>query len=276
QADYLIPAPAHLESLEEVATPCGASSASFSLSTPLMTKSENTVEPIEFVQKLADAAGISGLNISTTEVLLKQRVQTIHDSKRGTIFSSVDGTTSNLSDIKSADELWTALTNGVWIDNPAKQIPQAKFSLLGNIPPSSFEMLAQSKSNLSDALVLMPFGWRGATSTGLMSPIMSKLFQESDMRSLAGHAFVNPKTAASQGLEDGDTAELQTQNGTTNVFVKTDAKIMPGVIHAAVGPSPNKSETQDHFNGEGVLALCTVQDNGTWRLTEATLKNVKA
>jgi anaerobic selenocysteine-containing dehydrogenase len=117
----------------------------------------------------------------------------------------------------------------------------------------------------------MPFGWRGATMTAAVAPVMSKLFQESHLRALGGRVHINPATAAACGLADGESARVTTAAGTLAMPVVVDASVMPGLLHAAVGPVPNKTATAVRPEGEGVLALCTLQDDGSWRFTEASI-----
>ena len=100
---------------------------------------------------------------------------------------------------------------------------------------------------------------------------MSKVFQESDLRDVAGRVFVNPSTAASAGVKSGGRALVRTRTGSATVTVVESEAVMPGVISGVVGPLPNGVTTGDELTNDGVLALCDLQDDGTWRLTGATL-----
>jgi hypothetical protein len=75
----VIPAPAHLESLQEMPTSDEAALASFSLSAPLLTPPEGVTEPVDFVQGLATATGVALVGGSPTD-LLKSRVAAIYEN----------------------------------------------------------------------------------------------------------------------------------------------------------------------------------------------------
>jgi len=50
--------------------------------------------------------------------------------------------------------------------------------------------------------------------------MMSKLYQESNLRENAGTIRMNPKTAAEKGIEDRQEVLLRTQQGSMKVSVK--------------------------------------------------------
>ena len=116
-------------------------------------------------------------------------------------------------------------------------------------------------------LMLMPTGWRAAVDSGALSPLMSKVFQESDLRDVAGRVFVNPSTAASAGVTSGGRALVRTRTGSATVTVIESETVMPGVISGVVGPLPNGATTKDELDNDDILALCDLQEDGTWRVT---------
>jgi len=104
--------------------------------------------------------------------------------------------------------------------------------------------------------------------------VMSKVFQESDLRMNGGTVLLNPKTALLFGLKNEDRASVRTKNGLLIARVLCDPTVKPGLLHAAVGPLPNGTPVADEEQSAGVLSLCTIQDDGSWRFTEATIEKV--
>jgi len=148
-ADYVVPAPLYLESLDEAPTPAGAAAAAFSLSPPLVPAPSGVLAPADFILKLA------GETASYADIL-KQRVAALKKENRGAVFAYADGKVARVSEIPSAAELWKLLSSGaVWIDDP---LPQR-----------------------SAALPALAAGSAGPPVR--RTPLMSKLYQESGLRS---------------------------------------------------------------------------------------------
>ncbi len=117
----------------------------------------------------------------------------------------------------------------------------------------------------------MPYGVRGATASAQVSPVLSKVFQESNLKDLDGTALLHPGTATSYGLADGDSATMHNRAGTMRVVVRCDGAVLPGVVHVAAGPRRNNSDAPGCVGGEGILSLCEPGSDGTWRMTTATI-----
>jgi anaerobic selenocysteine-containing dehydrogenase len=262
-SDYIIPSPACLESLSDIPTPIGNSVATFALSTPLLKKQEYTTEPIDVIKEIASRLNIIS-EIPTIEELLKQKVEAIHSQKRGSIFVYANHSFVNVKDISSPVELWTKLTEGaVWIDESSKQTSPNKFTF--NLAP------VLTKESKSEGIPLIAYGWRGATSSAQISPILSKVFQETELRNVNGVVSINPTTAQQLGMMQKEHATLTTKNGSMKVIVKIESTVRPGIIEASIAPLLNGIETPLHPNGNNILNLCEVTDNGTWRITTANL-----
>ncbi|MGA2132722.1 MAG: hypothetical protein ABSH50_10550 [Bryobacteraceae bacterium] len=148
-ANYVIPSLMYLESLDEAPTPIGAVAAGFSLSPPLTAAPSDVTPPAEFVLRLAgNAAGYIDI--------LKQRVAALKKDNRGSVFSYADAKSTRVRDLASQDNLWKLLLAGAaWIDEPLTQrsvgLPDPKAESAG--PPAR------------------------------RTPLMSKLYQESGLRS---------------------------------------------------------------------------------------------
>ena len=65
------------------------------------------------------------------------------------------------------------------------------------------------------------------------SPILSKLYQESNLRLAPDHVALHP----SYGIEDGARATLQTALGQCPVQVTVDAGVPPGLVQVSATPA---------------------------------------
>jgi anaerobic selenocysteine-containing dehydrogenase len=267
-ADYLVPCPAPYESLEEVSTPPGARRSSFAMSIPLMQPPETSVDPVAFLAKVADAAGLPPAEAATTESCLRQRVHDIWLSRRGVFAGPEASTRTSVRDISKEEELWKGLSEGgCWIDDLEESKGISRLSLLGTLAPGQIPASTAGGPSLK----LIPFGWRNATMTAHVAPVMSKLFQESHLRNLGGQVHINPATLAASGLADGTPLTITTAVGQMTAQAVADPSVIPGIIHAAVGPSPNNTASANQPGVEGLLQLCTVRDDGSWRITDVTI-----
>jgi anaerobic selenocysteine-containing dehydrogenase len=260
-ADILLPSPGHLESMQDIPTNSDTSKASFSLSAPLLKKNEDSIDPLDVLRAMAPRIGVMS-EIPTHEELLKAKVAAIHASQRGVLFTYADGNSVTISDVSSADDLWTALTAGaVWIDSESKQSKPRLITLNIAVPPM--------QKQKEETLTMIATGWRGGVSASHMSPILSKIFQETELRPVDGSVSLNPVTANAVGLAKGSSATLSTSRGSANVTIMIDPTVRPGVIETAIGPSLNGKETPANFTGTTLLHLCEVANDGTWRITPA-------
>jgi len=284
-ADYILPAPAHMEILDDVPNSACSPLASFSITVPLMDAPEGAKHPAEYIAQLATAAGVAlpeGLKEIKTEELLKKRADAIYKTGRGEMFNPTGGKVEKLAEIKSAADFWKALKKGAcWFDAEPAQFAPAQIRLTGpsmlsehreDDPDSKwFSALFGGKTGNRDfPLVLMPFGWRGAAS-GALPPLLTKLYRDSDLRASPRLALINPETAAKYRVADGQKIVIETIAGDYGAVAAYDASVMPGVIQIAAGPSARSFGDADDSE-PGVLSICEISDNGTWRITRARLR----
>ena len=216
-ADYVIPAPMYLESLDEAPTPAGAIVAGFSLSPALLTAPPKLTPPAEFVLRLAH-------NFATYPDVLKQRVAALKKDGRGTVFTYPDAKSTRVSDIASAGDLWKAMLGGAaWFDDPLRGGTGLRpVSFPSNVP----ETVDDPVPTPEYPLILIaadsppPHG----------SPLMSKLYRESGLRRSTNAATVHPETGRAHGLADGCRAIVRSPAGAFTVQALFDAAVMPGVI----------------------------------------------
>jgi menaquinone reductase, molybdopterin-binding-like subunit len=270
-ADYLVPSPAAYESIVEITTPHGASRATLALSTPLHARPAFALDPVTFMARLAEAAGLPAIASASTEQQIRQRAGAIWLSKRGSVTSAANSLTA-AKDFTSEEAFWKALTEGgYWTDEESRTKQAATFSLLGSIPADAFRAAATSSSSDGAALKLIPFGWSCTTGSAQVAPVMSKLFQESHLRNLGGQVHINPKTLAANELTDAGQVRVTTAVGTITARAVADPTVMPGIIYASVGPAPNNAAPKDKPEADGILEICAVEADGSWRITNATI-----
>ena len=275
-ADLLIPTPAPFESFVDSPTPPNAVKASFAVAAPLLPLPEGIVDPLEVLGKLFSNPG-------TTEQYLRGRVEAIWKRGEGTIFSYKDGSTTDMKSIGSADECWTKLVSGaLWLDmaRPGKSLP--KVSLQGKGSNAIERMIASASRPERDAashdsrfpLTFIPFMYPGGSGVGQVSPLMTKVFRESGLRSTSDIAIIDPGTAQSCGLGDGELAQLETPHGSRKMKIIIDRSGMPGVIHASAGPDPVAFADEGAASQPEILSLVDPDAVCLWKPTPASLRKV--
>jgi menaquinone reductase, molybdopterin-binding-like subunit len=272
-ADVIIPTHAAYESLEELPALSGANRSSFVLSIPLLPKSDSAVNSSNFIVELARTVGMPfAAGAETPEYWFKQRAHDIWTTKRGTVIQPGGTGQSSVREIASEEELWKGLSDGgCWIDDAGIVAKVSQATIFAGLPADAFKKLSAPRQISTNALMLVPTGWRGTTSTAAVAPVLSKLFQESHLRTLGGHVHINPTTLSAHVIPAGSQARLSTKAGSMVVQVVADQSVMPGVILATAGPSPNNAAPGNRPEGPGILDLCAIQDDGSWRTTEATI-----
>lgn len=272
-ADYLIPTASALQGWEELATVPGAVTASYAVVAPVLPVRGTVTDPVSF---LSAVSGSFDAGVKDSQELLRRAAEGIYAARRGTIVSADGATRTAVAAMAGAPDVWEALVGGgCWIgDTPSGTPANVRFRLL---PPGIEEGIAEATrpvTSESRNLVLEPFGMRGALSTGTISPIMSKIFQESNLRASGGSLLLNPATASALGVTDRDLVKVKTAQGSAQARVFVDPMVMPGVARAAVGPLPNKTAASEELGMTAVLDLCTLRADGTWRYTDATIEKV--
>ena len=93
------------------------------------------------------------------------------------------------------------VAGGCWIgDAPAGDAGKSlRFALVQAGAEAAITDATRPIKQREGGVVLEPFGMRAALSSGSVSPIMSKIFQESNLRALGGTLLLNPATAAAAG-----------------------------------------------------------------------------
>jgi anaerobic selenocysteine-containing dehydrogenase len=159
KAEYTIPAPVFLESAHDIPAPADARADSLSLAAQLIPPPAGVIEPADFLAKLEPSIG-------KAEDALQARLEAIYKTGRGRVTRFEDGKTTPLAEIKSADDFKKVLQAGaIWTDDEVLPLAPAPRRALAALPPTS----AGS------------YGWRAVKGLAV-SPILSKLYQESNLR----------------------------------------------------------------------------------------------
>ena len=215
RAHFVLPTPVYPEGVDDIPPAVDSPVAMFRLSNPLVPAPRGVVHPAEFV---ADLAGLPAANA------LRERGDAIQKSGRGTLFSYADAKSARVKDVAS-DDFWKALNEGAcWMDDPPER---SEIPKLAPRPAAA----ALSEDDLPLAVVM-------ADAFALpCSPILSKLYQESNLRLAANRAALHPAAAADCGVKDGCRAMLQTHRGKLEVLVTLDAALPRGVVEVAPAAS---------------------------------------
>jgi len=213
-AQFVLPTAVYPEAVDDIPPAVDSPLAQFRLSAALVAAPAGVVNPAEFV---AGLAGISAANA------LRERSDSIHKAGRGTLFTYADAKSTPLKDVK-ADEFWKALNDGgSWTDAPPERNEIPKLAL--GAPAT-----AAGENDLPLAVVMAePYSVP-------CSPILSKVYQESNLRLAPNRAALHPSDAREYGVEEGGKAFLQTRSGKLEVEITLDAGVPRGVVQVAAGP----------------------------------------
>ncbi|HTS66428.1 MAG TPA: hypothetical protein VMH28_30600 [Candidatus Acidoferrales bacterium] len=209
-ATYALPAPVFPETTEDIPAAIDQTSEVFRLAAPLVAPPAEVVSAAEFASVLADVPAAGAL---------RERADAIHKLSPG--------------NFAAADDFWKALLEGyVWRGAPA-----GPFSHAGSPAP-----VPRAPREL--ALTAAGAAWTPA----LLSPLMTKLYEESNLRLPPNAVALNPRDAA--GLPQR--AVLQTLLGKCAVRVVADPAVPPGTV--LTGSSPGIRDICSPGDGAKVVA----------------------
>ena len=210
-ANYALPVGVYPEVAGDIPASIDSVAAAFRIAAPLVSPPHGTVNPEAFI------AAAAGLSIGDT---LRERADAIHKSGRGTLFTYADRKSQAVK-IVTADDFWKALNaGGCWIDEPAAKASAARLTFAASAQQQVEE------SELPLAIVVTR-----ELAPGL--PLLSKVYQESNLRLAPGRVALNPAC----GLEDGSPAVFETLLGKCSVGVTLDSGIPPGVVQVSGTPA---------------------------------------
>ncbi|MGA2195958.1 MAG: hypothetical protein ABSH40_11870 [Bryobacteraceae bacterium] len=214
-AQYLVPAGVYPEVTDDIPPAVDSVAATFRMSVPLVQAPEGVVKPEEWIARAA------GLQVGDT---LRERADAIHRAGRGTLFTYAGGKSVAAKDVK-IDDFWKALQAGAcWMDEvePARR-------------PAAVKVAAgttRQAADLTDDLPLVV-----VLTEAPSSPLLSKIYQESNLKLGPEQVAIHPLEARAAGVEDGARAVLETLAGRIDVEVRVDAGVPLGAVLVASRPA---------------------------------------
>jgi len=215
---FTLPTAVYPETLEDIPPAIDSPCAAFRLAVPLVAAPTGVVNPPEFVAK---AVGMDASNA------LRERSEAIRKAARGVLISYTDGRTKPVAQV-APDDFRKALNEGAcWIDTDSRH----------TAPPATdvpvFDSQPSGDARLPLVAVLAETATAGAAP---LSPLMSKLHRESNLRLGRSRAALHPETARSCGAGEGGPAVLETALGKCPIQVVVDASVPPGIVQVAAAP----------------------------------------
>ncbi|MFA6958507.1 MAG: hypothetical protein WC538_21780 [Thermoanaerobaculia bacterium] len=271
-ADLVVPTAPYLEAIQELPSTRDEAAPALSISAPILPAREGSVDPVAFVRLIADAARIDlGSDWKSSEELSHERVARIHAAGTGSVTKPSGNERALVSSFGSPDELWAALEDGGrWSGDRAAVTTARRLTLATGLAGLSDEA-PEASSRSERVLKLVPRASRDTTLTAVVSPVLSKLYQESELRRSPGRAAINPRTATSLGLGHARTARLLTAAGSLHVALSLDEGVMPGVVELAVAPDPVALGHKTRPGDRAALELFTPAEDGSWCSVDAEL-----
>ena len=216
-ANYVLPTAVYPETTEDIPPAIDSVAPVFRMTAPLVTAPAGVVDAAAFI---AAAAGL------VPGDALGERIGAIHKSGRGVLVASSDLKQTPVKDVSADDFRKALIAGGCWLDAADEKAPAPRLPL------------ADPKPHPAEAadLPLVAVLTEARGSVAPVSPLMSKLYEESKLRLAPNRAALNPIAAEACGVEDGDRATLETPYGRCDVLVTLDAAIPPGVVEVAARP----------------------------------------
>jgi anaerobic selenocysteine-containing dehydrogenase len=222
-AQYALPTAVYPELLDDIAPAVDSIHPTFRISVPLVPPPAGVVNPADFV------AALAGLSAATA---LRERADAVHHTAQGTILTYADAKQTPLKDL-AADAFWKSLNEGAsWVGHASACGSALVGHALACQPAADRPSLESPESSADLPLVAI----RQPFTPALVSPLMTKLYQESNLRLAPNRVALHPADARAAGVSNGSRAILQTRIGKCAVEVTVDPAVPPGAVQ--VGASP--------------------------------------
>jgi len=219
-AQFVLPAAVYPETTTDIPAAIDSPAPVFRLATPLMAAPAGITDPVVFVAK---AAGIDAGNP------LRERADAIHKAGKGVVFTPADGKTAAVKDLKP-DDFWKALNEGATWIGEAGATAASRAAKPESVKPEA----APQNPPVAAFPLVVAFTARSAAT--LASPLISKLYQDSDLRLRPDTAAIHPDTARAAGVEGASQARMETEYGACSIGLVADAAVPPGMLELAPGP----------------------------------------
>jgi hypothetical protein len=242
---YVLPSPVFGETVTDLVAADEGGRSVYAVTLPLRDAAEEFTDTFALCDLLGRALRCN-LPAEGKEPLdlLKERLSRALASGRGTVFSGATGESTPASAALSVEEVWPAVAGGgCWVDGASLDRPVRRVNtsrVLEGMPsaPSTFSVEASDASPLLFVRAEDP-SMRQAVA---ISPLVSKLYQESNLRLNRDVALVHPVTAKQFGLSEGQRVVLQAESGTFRVRIALSNALRPGVMFARVATESGSPE----------------------------------
>jgi hypothetical protein len=271
RADAIVPSPAHFEATEELGQNSGSPARCFGIA-PLLPARPGSTRPTELLQLIQHELHQQGGE--SIEALLERRASAIHATGRGTLLAFSTGVRTQVAAM-GWEEFWSTLSTGArWTDEVPAQPARGRVRMLDGIDRARLRVPSQSaRSNPGECHVLFT-GLRSALGAGSLAPVMSKVFQESELRSRTGVVILNGATARLHSLRTGDRIRLRSPEGSLVATLHIEETVADMVALLPVGPSPHIGQGIERSSEEESLRLCSLSNDGSWKTTTAWIEKV--
>jgi len=274
RADFVVPAPAPFETIEEALAPAGAVRATWAVAPALLAPPTGATQPATLLSELAAAAELAApLGGGDLEAALRARCAALL-ARGGSVAGPGDGEATAVGELETPDRLFAKVTRGaLWVDDGATPewpaldpLAGHRDELVGLAASAPARAVAPSRE-----VTVMPYGWKVAAAGAALPPVLSKLYRESGLRPAAPQAAVSPATARACGVVHGGAGTLATSRGSVGVEVVVDPAVMPGVVHLATGPDA-RCLGEGGDDDDVVVDICIDANGLAWRAVGATLQ----
>jgi anaerobic selenocysteine-containing dehydrogenase len=267
EAGLLVPAPAPLEAWDEVLPTADSPAAGYAVSAPVLKAPEGATDAVALAKRLAAALGLP-LAAASHEDRLRARVAAIHAEGRGRLFARDAGGYAE-SASQDAGATWDTLAaGGCWLG----EAPPANLAVARPPVPSKATLESWAKPTAEEGLGLIAFAARGTAGTAPASPLLTKLYQESDLRPGATTAALHPRTAERLGLADRQPVRIESPAGVVSAELRLDPTLPPDRVALAAGPDPAVLHPGTATRARGALPLAVAAEDGTWRGTRVRVR----
>jgi len=208
-AQYALPVGVYPELTDDIAPAVDSVRPVFRISVPLVTPPAGLANPADFVGALA---GVPASNA------LRERADAIQKTGRGSVLTYADGKETPVKEL-TPDAFWKALNEGgEWKGDVVSRAPS---------PSRSAARPAEVAESAGDLPLI---AIHEAHNPALVSPLMTKLYQESNVRLAPNRVALHPDDARAANLTNSARAILQTRMGKCTVEVTVDAAVPAGAV----------------------------------------------
>jgi anaerobic selenocysteine-containing dehydrogenase len=264
-ADLILPNHTAFERLDDAVGLPGAPYGYYAVASPILPPLLDTKSTGDAVLELAKSLGdtvTSALPWKNYGEFLRERVNGLASSGRGAVadkpgldLGQLQPSTTVTANYKDGADLWKKLAGGMcWYDSPA-DFPREMKTSSGKIE-LAFQLLQKKGLTVDDDNVylpryapLPPSGGETeypllVVNTRMMSlsdrylanpPFMTKTLWDFVLKGNDQLAEINPQTARSLSMAEGDKVVLKTPRGEVGIRVHLSAGARPGVVYLAQG-----------------------------------------